>query len=295
MGRHTRRNNAGATPPGGKPGRRRVIWIVALVAGVGLLVGVCILVCLSIVRDALNHHGSSEHEHPPGPHGGTMVAVGRENRFHVEAVFDRSGQVWVYTYGEDESQVHPVEAQPVPATVRRPSDPTEFSVLLSPEPQPGDPPGKASRFAGRLPKELDGGRIELVVPAMTLVGERHWFAVKSEGEWHRNPMPEKVTAEEERKLYLTPGGKYTEADIKANGGVAASEKFKGLKAGHDAKPKPGDRICPISRTKADPKFTWVIGGQESQFCCPPCVDEFVKKAKERPDEVMPPESYVQPP
>ena len=130
---------------------------------------------------------------------------------------------------------------------------------------------------------------------MTFGGERHWFAVKSEGEWHRNPMPEKVTAEEERKLYLTPGGKYTEADIKANGGVTASEKFKGVKAEHDAKPKPGDRICPISRTKANPKFAWVIGGKEYQFCCPPCVDEFVRKAKERPDDVKPPESYVQPP
>jgi hypothetical protein len=39
----------------------------------------------------------------------------------------------------------------------------------------------------------------------------------------------------------------------------------------------------------------VIGGKEYQFCCPPCVDEYVRKAKEKPDEVKPPESYVQPP
>lgn len=294
MGRHTRKNNAGA-PQDPKLTRRRALWIVAAVAGAFLLLALCIWVCLSIVRDATKRHGTAEHDHPPGPHGGAMVAVGRENRFHVEAVFERGGQVRVYTYGEDESEVYPVEAQPVPATVRKPSDPTEYSVLLSPEPQPGDPPGKASRFTGRLPQELDGGRVELVVPAMTFGGERHWFSVKSEGDWHRDPMPEKVTAEEERKLYLTPGGKYSEADIKANGSVTASEKFKGFKPEHDAKPKSGERICPVSRSKANPKCTWVIGGAEYLFCCPPCVDEFVRKAKERPEEVKPPESYVQQP
>jgi hypothetical protein len=294
MSRHTRKNNA-AAPQGTNPGRRRALRIAAVVGGAFLLLGLCIWVCLSIVRDAMKPHGTAEHEHPPGPHGGTIVAVGRENRFHVEAVFERGGEVRVYTYGEDESEVHPVEAQPVPATARRPSDPTEFSVLLSPEPQPGDPPGKASRFAGRLPQELNGGRVELVVPAMSFGSERHWFSVKSEGEWHRDPMPEKVSAEEERKLYLTPGGKYTEADIKANGGIIASVKFKGFKPEHDAKPKPGERLCPVSRSKANPKCAWVIGGAEYLFCCPPCVDEFVRRAKEKPDEVKPPESYVVPP
>jgi YHS domain-containing protein len=275
---------------------RRWPRVLAVAGGIVLVLTVCILVCLHFMLDAMGpRHAEKDHDHPPGPHGGTLVAVGRESHFHVEAVFERSGHVRVYTYGGDETQVHPIDSQPVPATVRRPPDGTEFSVLLSPEPQPGDPPGKASRFAGRLPQELDGGRVELVVPAMTFGGERHWFAVQSSGEWHRDPMPEKVGGEEERKLYLTPGGRYTEADIKANGGVTASEKFKGVKAEHDAAPKPGDRICPVSRTKANPKLAWVVGGKEYQFCCPPCVDEFVKKAKEKPDEVRPPEEYVQKP
>jgi multiple sugar transport system substrate-binding protein len=38
-------------------------------------------------------------------------------------------------------------------------------------------------------------------------------------------------------------------------------------------------ICPISKTKAAPKFSWVVGGKTYQFCCPPCVDEFVQTAK----------------
>jgi hypothetical protein len=105
-------------------------------------------------------------------------------------------------------------------------------------------------------------------------------------------MPAKVNDEEERKLYLTPGGKYTEADIKANGGVTASQKFRGFVARHDLKPKPGDRICPITLTKANPACAWVVGGKRYEFCCPPCVDEFVNAAKESPEELKEPEDYV---
>ena len=105
-------------------------------------------------------------------------------------------------------------------------------------------------------------------------------------------MPRKVkVSEEDRKLYLTPGGMYTEADIKANGNMVAAEKFKGIRATHDVKPAPGDPLCPISMTKANTKFTWVIGGKTYEFCCPPCVDEFVRQAKERPDELKPADEY----
>jgi YHS domain-containing protein len=37
----------------------------------------------------------------------------------------------------------------------------------------------------------------------------------------------------------------------------------------------------------------VIGGKTYEFCCPPCIDEFVILAKEDPDRVLPPEAYVQ--
>ena len=103
----------------------------------------------------------------------------------------------------------------------------------------------------------------------------------------------KVPDTEEQKLYLTPGGKYTEADIQANGNRVASVQFKGLKARHDVKPQPGDKLCPISQTKANPQFSWVVGGQTYEFCCPPCVDEFITLAKEKPEEIMSPEFYQQ--
>ncbi len=71
------------------------------------------------------------------------------------------------------------------------------------------------------------------------------------------PTPSSV----ERELYLTPGGIYTEADIKANGKQLPSQKFRGVRPSHDFKPNPGDRICPVTLTKANPGYTGVIGGE----------------------------------
>ena len=33
-------------------------------------------------------------------------------------------------------------------------------------------------------------------------------------------------------------------------------------------------------------------GKTYEFCCPPCVDEFVRMAKETPDQIKAPEMYV---
>ncbi len=59
-------------------------------------------------------------------------------------------------------------------------------------------------------------------------------------------------------------------------------------AQHDARPKPGERVCPVTDTKANPKLTWVVGGKTYQFCCPPCITEFVAKAKKDPTSIKPP-------
>jgi YHS domain-containing protein len=106
------------------------------------------------------------------------------------------------------------------------------------------------------------------------------------------PSASQIEIDEERKLYLTAGGLYTTEDIKANGTTTASEKFKGFKASHDIKPKVGDRICPITLTKSNTKCTWIIGGKKYEFCCPPCVEEFVKLAKEDPKAIKAPEEYI---
>ena len=150
-----------------------------------------------------------------------------------------------------------------------------------------------SQFLGHLPKELVGKKLEVTIPVIRVANDRFRIAFKSvpDAGADDHGMPAKVADDAERKLYLTPGGKYTEADVKANGNVTASQKFKGFKAEHDLKPKAGDKICPVTLTKANPKCFWVIGGKTYEFCCPPCVDEFVGLAKEKPDEIKDPGEY----
>ncbi len=96
----------------------------------------------------------------------------------------------------------------------------------------------------------------------------------------------------ERLLYLTPGGAYTAEDIKANGNQLPAQKFRGVKVNHDLKPAVGDRICPVTLTKANPGYAWTIGGKVYLFCCPPCLEEFLTKAKEDPASLLPPDHYI---
>lgn len=144
--------------------------------------------------------------------------------------------------------------------------------------------------AGECARQWDGmtneDRMARLVTALTAGAASH-----ADGA-HDDEMPEGVSLADARALYLTAGGKYTEADIKANGATTAYEKYKGQMAKHDTKPKSGDALCPITMTKANPRFTWVIGGQTYQFCCPPCIDEFVLLAKQHPEELKAPSEYV---
>ena len=102
--------------------------------------------------------------------------------------------------------------------------------------------------------------------------------------------PAAAKTDSQTSLFLTPGGRYTKADIKANGGKTVGQKYPNFMAEHDTKPKRGVRICPITKTKANPKLTWVVGGKTYQFCCPPCVAEFVAKAKKDPKSIKAPEA-----
>jgi hypothetical protein len=239
--------------------------------------------------------GAEDHAHKPGTHGGTIVEIGRDN-YHAEAVFEKNGVVRVYTLGKDEARIEEVESQTLTAYAKADGTTEAIEFTFGPVPRQGDSRGKTSQFVGTLPKDLWGRRVEVTVPSIRIGDARYrfGFANAAEEAGHGKSIPVKVASDEERKLYLTPGGLYTEADIKANGGVPASEKFQGQTPTHDAHPRKGDKVCPISETKANPKFTWVVGGKTYEFCCPPCIDEFVKKAKENPHSVKAPGDYVQP-
>jgi YHS domain-containing protein len=237
---------------------------------------------------------TEDHHDQPGAHGGQLISLGADN-YHAEAVFEKGGKLRLFILGKDESRVQEVEQQTITAQVRLESDyeAEPDPILLQSEPLAGDSQGKTSQFVGILPGHLRGKKV-VVTFVINIGGDRFRRSFASASLRHDDGMPEPLSEEEERSLYLTPGGKYTEADIAANGHMTASEKFKGLRSSHNARTTTGDRICPISETKANPKFTWIVGGKTYEFCCPPCVDEFVKLAKEQPEQIKEPEAYRKP-
>jgi YHS domain-containing protein len=232
-----------------------------------------------------------EHAHKPGAHGGIIVPIGADS-YHAEAVIEKGGLLRLLMLGADESRIHEVETQTLKAYIKAEGAVDATAIELVAAPQDGDSADKTSQFTGQLPEAVVGSPIEVTIPNLRIGDERFRVGFSTNVAAHDESMPARVGNDEESKLYLTPGGKYTQADIAANGNVTASMKFKGVPVTHDNKPQPGERICPISLTKANPAFTWVIDGKPYQFCCPPCVDEFVKMAKERPDELKDPDAYI---
>jgi YHS domain-containing protein len=238
-------------------------------------------------------HEAEEHTHEPGAHGGLIVPIGSDS-YHAEAVIEKNGDFRLFMLGKDESKIMEVDIQPINAYVKAIGGADATPMEMKAVPQDGDGPDKTSQFVGQLPEPLRGQPLEVTIPNLKIAGERFRIGFTTVTETHDEQMPDGISKDEEKQLLLTPGGHYTEADIQANGGVTATVKFKGIPPAHDSKPKPGDRLCPITMTKANPKFTWVVGGKPYQFCCPPCIEEFVKNAKESPDPLQDPESYVKP-
>jgi len=97
----------------------------------------------------------------------------------------------------------------------------------------------------------------------------------------------------ERDLFLTPGGLYTRDDIHANGNVVPSAKLKGISWPHDDALKAGDKVCPVTANKADSRCSWIVNSKTYEFCCTPCLDKFVKLAKEHPEKIKEPGEYIQ--
>jgi YHS domain-containing protein len=235
------------------------------------------------------------HGHEKGSHGGIIVSLGRDS-YHIEAIVTKSGELRLYTLGNDESRVIEVAAQKLRGFVKLASGGDSSPLEITPQPQSGDTEGKTSLFVAQLPSSLVGQTIEVTIPNITIGDERFRLGFSTEAEPHNahsdSAMPAKATDDAERELYLTAGGIYTQADIEANGKLTASQKFANFESKHDLKPKTGDKICPVTLTKANSECTWIVGGKTYEFCCPPCVDEFVLLAKTKPEEIKAPETYI---
>jgi len=235
-----------------------------------------------------------DHGHKASSRGGIIVPIGGD-KFHAEAVFEKDGLLRLFVLGKDEATVVEVNVQPITAFVKPEGGTESESIVLTAKPQEGDAEGMTSQFVGHLPRAVWGKPVEVSIPTIRIRGERFRLGFKSQSnaEHVDLAMPAKLADEAENKVFLTPGGKYTAADIAANGKAVASVKFKGIRPLHNASPKSGDKLCPISMTKANQKFTWIVGGKAYEFCCLPCVEEFVVLAKEKPGEIQEPEFYRQ--
>lgn len=268
----------------------------ALVAGCGQTQVGPAAASPAIIPPSANNPSSAtssegEHGHQPGAHGGIIVSIGLDS-YHTEAIVEKSGRLRLLMLGKDESRIQEVDVQTLTAYVKAAGDAAAAPIELSAIPQEGDAAGKTSQFVGQLPDGMAAGELEVTIPMLRIAGERFRVGFTTATPAHAEGMPDGLPPAAEQALYLTPAGRYTANDIAANGKVTAAQKFRGLMASHDMKPKVGDRICPITNTKANPKFTWVVDGKPYEFCCPPCVDEFVKMAKEEPSTIRAPDEYI---
>ncbi len=234
----------------------------------------------------------SEHPHIAGAHGGIVIPIGSDS-YHAEAVIEKDGQFRLLMLGADETRIQEVDVQAVKAYIKSAGETDATPIEMKAVPQEGDADGKTSQFVGLLPDSAIGKAIDVTIPNLRIGTERFRVGFTTAIQRHDSDMPAAVSGAEEQKLYFTPGGKYTQADIDANGKLPAGAKFRGLMTRHDIAPMPGDFICPVTFTKANPKVEWQIDGKKYLFCCPPCVDEFVRMAKEEPGSLKAPEDYVQ--
>jgi len=157
-----------------------------------------------------------DHGHKPGQHGGVIVDIGADN-YHAEPVFEKGGLLRLHMLGQDETKVLEVDAQALEAHVKGPGDSDPEPIVLRPDPRPDDTKGKTSRFVAQLPRALIGQKVQVTITSIRIGDERFRVSFSSAPEKDDHGMPAKVANEDERKLYLTPAGKYTAEDIKANG------------------------------------------------------------------------------
>jgi len=259
--------------------RQKLLGVLALPLAVVLIVG-------GVQVAAWFRRGPAEpgHAHDPPPRGGLVVAIGAgDQHYHLEVIREKGGFLLLYPLGSDARQVAELDSQILTAQVRSLEGGGTSALTFMPFPLPADKDGKTSRFLSKLPRELHGGTLTVAIAPIAFGRSSHPA---------RFTLPAASGAAAGAiNIFLVPGGKYLDADIAANGRPMPEEMFCNQRA-HDLKPRPGDRICPITRAKARADCTWIVYGGGYQFCCAPCIERFVQAAKEQPDTIKGPETYV---
>lgn len=272
------------TPPLSAEAKRMRQWrSCGVVTLVGVLALVVFYVVLKFFRD--------DHAHKPAPHGGVVASVeDGEGHHHVEAVVEKGGTLRLYTFGDDLDRLQDVESQVLAAQVKREGDAELTPVDLMPMPRATEPDGRTSEFFGKLPREARSGPLLVRITGIEIDYKRFPLEFVLPASAHHGEPDDQ--ARDEENLSLTAGGKYTEADLAANGRQTVSARYKAFRVEHDMKPRRGERTCPITRIKANQEFTWVVSGKTYEFCCPPCIDQFLRRAKDEPQAIRDPELYV---
>lgn len=215
---------------------------------------------------------------------------------HVEAQVGPTGKVRIFLYGAREGELLPIPSVDAPLLVAEalPAGADPVPVSLRPDPNPGDPPGNASRFVGAFARRPDQTSLgfSLTLPIEGRTYRVVWSPEQLSGGAKDASMPAALSDDAAARIFLSAGGTYTQADIDANGRTTPARRYGGQMTRHDAHPKPGDRLCPISETRANPRFAWTIGGKVYTFCCPPCIEEYVRRARASKTPLPDPETYV---
>jgi YHS domain-containing protein len=218
--------------------------------------------------------GKSDHDHPEtGPHGGPLAEWGKEE-YHAELVIDRAGkQATVYILDGTAKKAPKISHEKI----------TDVKIAVV---------GKLDTFV-----KLEHDAKKSDDKGIAYVGTHEMFAKPGERKFNINWKVEgeagggDVTYAPKLAIALTPKGKYTEDDIKKNGSITPMEKYAKLK--HiGGEPAVGDTICPDSKEKANPECVWVIQGQTYAFCCPSCINSFLKVAQNEPEKVKDAKEYV---
>lgn len=247
---------------------------------------------------AKKSHGDDGHEHVAA-HGGVITDLGVA---HAELAEAPQLALALYVLGVDESVAEPIDATTLTGQLQKRGTAEFVEVVFQAQPLPGEAP-KSSRFIS-APNQFERGSSYDLTMYLPIGGKNHRARFVAFGESHdgghgaaHGAMEARnVGAPAERtpkitELWFTPKGKYTAADIAANGERTAYEKYGEVEVEHED-PTPGEVVCPISKSKTNPAITWQIDGKTYSFCCPPCIEDMVQRAKEKPDTILAPEQYV---